>query len=274
MNVRLRSDRDITHLPLEAMKSQGLVMVACNEQDAPVGHLTASVSGKTAVIDRVLVARWASLQDAILSQPAGQMKVADKLLTTFVQANAGRPIKLGTADVSPKVVPLLESLGFTNQASVWTRLPTRKLTGRTASASPFSVFAAEQKSGFVTDIEKDTTENTDFRRVLYTGEHLQLVLMSLEAQEDIGSETHPDTDQFFRVDGGSGMVTIGGKDHPIKNGSAFVIPAGTEHNVTAGDEGLKVYSLYGPPNHADGTINFTRYDAEKSVEKYNGITTE
>jgi mannose-6-phosphate isomerase-like protein (cupin superfamily) len=131
-----------------------------------------------------------------------------------------------------------------------------------------------KKKGFVTDIETDTKDNTDFRRVLYTGKHLQLVLMSLKANEDIGSEVHKDVDQFFRVDDGSGTVVINTQEHPIKNGSAFVIPAGAEHNIIASEEGLKLYSLYGPPNHVDKTVHTTKDDAEKSEEKFDGQATE
>jgi mannose-6-phosphate isomerase-like protein (cupin superfamily) len=130
------------------------------------------------------------------------------------------------------------------------------------------------KEGFVTDIEKDTVNNKNFREVLYTGKHLQLVLMSLKPNEDIGLETHSDTDQFFRVDGGSGKAVIGGKEHNIVNGSAFVIPAGTEHNVIAGEEGLKVYTIYGPSHHKDGTIHKTKAEAEADKEKFDGKTTE
>jgi len=274
MHLRRRSYLDVAYLPIEAMKSKGMVMVACNDQDEPIGHLVASVKGSEAIIDRTEVSSWASLHDALPATQESQLAAAGALLMEFVRANAGHPIKLGTTKVSPKVTSILGSLGFTLTTSGWVRHPTRKLTSKTAGAEPFAVFAADNKKGFVTDIEKDTTENTDFRRVLYTGAHLQLVLMSLKPNEDIGVETHSDVDQFFRVDDGSGVATIGGKDHKIKNGSAFIIPAGTEHNVTAGEEGLKIYSLYSPPNHADGTVHQTKGQAEKSREKFDGQTTE
>jgi len=134
----------------------------------------------------------------------------------------------------------------------------------------FQVTAAAK--GFVTDIEKDTTENSDFRRVLYTGKHSQLVLMALKANEEIGTETHDTVDQFFRIDEGSGKVVINGAEHDLKDGSAFIIPAGAEHNVIAGDKGLKLYSIYSPPNHKDGTVHRTKADATE--EHFDGKTTE
>jgi len=122
--------------------------------------------------------------------------------------------------------------------------------------------AEEQPKGIVVDIEKDTTDNTNFRKDIFTGEHLQLVLMSLNPNEDIGEETHEKVDQFFRVDGGSGKVVINGKETEIKDGSAFVVPAGSKHNVIADDKGLKVYTIYAPPNHKAGVIHKTKEEAQ------------
>ena len=116
--------------------------------------------------------------------------------------------------------------------------------------------------GFVTDIEKDTTENDNFRKVLFTTSLSQLVLMALKPNEDIGEEEH-DVDQFFRIDEGSGKVIINEKEYDIKDGSAFVIPANTKHNVIAGDKGLKLYSVYSPPQHEDGTIHKNKEEAEE-----------
>ena len=127
----------------------------------------------------------------------------------------------------------------------------------------------KDKKGFVTDIEKDTKDNTNFRKVLYTGKYSQLVLMDLKPGEDIGVETHETVDQFFRIDDGSGKVIINGKEHDLKDGSAFVIPSGTEHNVVAGDSGLKLYTVYSPPNHADGKIHKTKEDAVKDEKSGN-----
>ena len=131
-----------------------------------------------------------------------------------------------------------------------------------------------KKNGFVTDIEKDTTENENFRKVVYTGENIQLVLMSLKPNEDIGEEIHEDTDQFFRVDEGNGNVVINGKKTVLKDGSAIVVPAGAKHNIIAGDEGLKIYTLYAPPHHEDKTIHKTKEEAKKSKEHFDGETTE
>lgn len=127
--------------------------------------------------------------------------------------------------------------------------------------------------GIVVDIEKETVENGDYRRVLYTGKHSQLVLMSLKPGEDIGEEVHGEIDQFFRIDGGSGKVVISGVEHALKDGSAFIVPAGAKHNViNTGSEDLKLYSVYSPPNHKDGTVHPSKDAA--SEEPFDGKVTE
>lgn len=129
--------------------------------------------------------------------------------------------------------------------------------------------------GFVADIEKLTEENTDFRRVLYTGHHIQLVLMSLKPGEEIGAEVHEDRDQFFRVEQGSGEVHIDGTRTPVKADDAIIVPAGARHNVVnTGSEPLRVYTVYGPPEHKDGTIHVTKADADAHEEHFDGKTTE
>lgn len=129
--------------------------------------------------------------------------------------------------------------------------------------------------GFLDDIEKRTESNRDFRRVLYTGRHMQLVLMSLEPGEEIGEEVHEDTDQFFRVEDGKGEVTIDGRTTSIESDVAIVVPAGARHNIrNTGDDDLKLYTLYAPPHHADGTVHHTREDAERATEHFAGKTTE
>lgn len=119
-------------------------------------------------------------------------------------------------------------------------------------------------AGYLTDIEKKSLENEYFREVLFTGPHSQLVVMALRPGEDIGLETHPDTDQFIRIEGGEGKVLLDGTEHPLMDGTAIVIPAGTEHNVvnTSATETLKLYTVYTPPEHADGTIHKTKADAD------------
>jgi len=135
--------------------------------------------------------------------------------------------------------------------------------------------AASNLKGFVTDIEKDTVANKNFRKVLYTGKNSQLVLMSLKPGEEIGEEVHDDTDQFFRVDSGSGKVIINGNESKIKDGFAVVVPQGAKHNViNTGKEDLKLYSIYSPPHHEDGTIHKTKEEAESSKEHYDGKPTE
>jgi len=127
--------------------------------------------------------------------------------------------------------------------------------------------------GFVDDIEKLTEENDDFRRVLYTGKHLQLVLMTLQPGEEIGEEVHEDRDQFFRVEEGEGEVVIDGTRHAIEDDDAIIVPAGARHNVlNTGDEPLRVYTLYGPPEHRDGVVHPTKADAVE--EHFDGKTTE
>jgi mannose-6-phosphate isomerase-like protein (cupin superfamily) len=129
--------------------------------------------------------------------------------------------------------------------------------------------------GFVNDIEEMTERNSDFRRVLYTGKQLQLVLMSLEPGEDIGEEVHADRDQFFRVEKGEGEVWIDGHRTAIESDVAIVVPAGARHNVrNTGKEPLRLYTLYAPPEHADGTVHVTKADATASAEHFAGQTTE
>lgn len=128
--------------------------------------------------------------------------------------------------------------------------------------------------GFVSNIEAAAIANSDFRRVLYTDKNTQLVLMSLEPGEDIGEEVH-DVDQFLRVDQGKGQVILDGESHDIENGSAIVVPAGTKHNLINGSDGeMKLYSLYMPPHHKDGTVHKTKADAMKDEEHFDGVTTE
>lgn len=119
-------------------------------------------------------------------------------------------------------------------------------------------------AGYAVDIEKATLDNTYFRKVLFTGPKSQLVLMTLKPGEDIGKETHDDIDQFVRVEAGTGKAVIDGKEHALKDGSAVVIPAGSEHNVinTSSNEPLKLYTIYTPPEHPDSTVHKTKAEAE------------
>lgn len=129
--------------------------------------------------------------------------------------------------------------------------------------------------GFVENIEDLTEGNKDFRRVLYTGKHMQLVLMSLKAGEEIGEETHEDTDQFFRIEKGKGEVVIDGETHKVRADDAIIVPAGATHNViNTGQKRLKLYTLYGPPQHRDGIVRRTKQEAEETEEHFDGKTTE
>ena len=129
--------------------------------------------------------------------------------------------------------------------------------------------------GYVTNIEDDTMNNKDFRRVLYTGKNSQLVLMSLRSKEEIGLETHT-LDQFIRVEAGKGIAVLDGVEQQIADGTAVVIPAGTKHNIinNSDREELKLYTLYSPPEHRDGTIHKTKADALAHEEHFDGKTTE
>ena len=120
-------------------------------------------------------------------------------------------------------------------------------------------------AGYSIDIEKATEENEFFRKVLYTAQHMQLVLMTLKIGEDIGQEIHPDVDQFIRVEEGEADAILDGEVHKLSDGSVVVIPAGTEHNVinTSSSEALRLYTVYTPPNHPDGTIHKTKAEAEE-----------
>ena len=129
--------------------------------------------------------------------------------------------------------------------------------------------------GFNGNIEKQAEENKSFRKVLYTGKHLQLVLMSLEVGEEIGMETHENNDQFFRFESGIGKCLIDNNDYMVVEGDAIVVPAGAKHNIiNTGTIPFKMYTIYGPPNHQEGTIRKTKEDAEKNDEVFDGQTSE
>ena len=127
-------------------------------------------------------------------------------------------------------------------------------------------------SGFVIDIEQKTRENENFREVLFTAPHSQLVVMTLQPGEEIGMETHDDIDQFIRVEAGTGKAILNGEENALADGTAVVIPAGTEHNVVnvSQTEPLKLYTIYSPPEHPDGTINKTKAEADKYEKERHG----
>jgi mannose-6-phosphate isomerase-like protein (cupin superfamily) len=130
--------------------------------------------------------------------------------------------------------------------------------------------------GFSTNIEKDTLENNNFRKVLYTSKHCQLVLMTLQPNEEIGLETHPDNDQFFRVEKGTGKCLIDGNEHLLADGTALIVPSGAEHNVinTSSTEKLHLYTIYSPAHHKDGIVRTTKAEAEANEQEFDGQTTE
>lgn len=129
--------------------------------------------------------------------------------------------------------------------------------------------------GYKGNIEKETLDNDNFRKVLYTGGHLQLVLMSLKPGEEIGEEVHQSNDQFFRFESGTGKCTIDENNYHVTEGDAIVVPAGAKHNViNTGTEAFKMYTIYGPPNHQDGIIRATKEEADRKDEKFDGKTSE
>lgn len=131
------------------------------------------------------------------------------------------------------------------------------------------------KKGFVTNIELETVNNDNFRKVLYTAPHSQLVLMSLLPGEEIGMETHPDNDQFFRIEKGEGKVIIDGNEYEVSDGFAVVVPAGSEHNViNDGNDLLKLYTIYSPAHHKDGIVRATKEEAMANEAEFDGKTTE
>lgn len=130
--------------------------------------------------------------------------------------------------------------------------------------------------GFHENIEKSTLENTNFRKVLYTGKHSQLVLMSLKPKEEIGMEVHNENDQFFRFEKGQGKVIIDGNEHDVADGSAIVVPSGANHNVinVSETEDLKLYTIYSPAHHQDGILRATKEEAMANEAEFDGKTTE
>jgi mannose-6-phosphate isomerase-like protein (cupin superfamily) len=130
--------------------------------------------------------------------------------------------------------------------------------------------------GYIKNIETITLENKSFRKVLYTGKHSQLVVMTLQPNEEIGMEVHGDTDQFFRIEKGEGKVLLDGVETIIGDGFAIVVPAGTMHNVvnTSSKDVLKLYTIYSPAEHQDGIERKTKEDAMKNEEHFDGKTTE
>jgi mannose-6-phosphate isomerase-like protein (cupin superfamily) len=131
--------------------------------------------------------------------------------------------------------------------------------------------------GYVANIEEATVANEDFRRVLYTGKNIQLVLMTLQPGEEIGEEVHEDRDQFFRIEEGQGTVYIDGAGNPVEDDFAVIVPAGARHNVVnTGSEPLRFYTIYGPPEHKDATVHKDKLQAERDHDndEWTGETTE
>jgi len=153
-------------------------------------------------------------------------------------------------------------------------LPTIGYSGILAAIS--KVLTQKYMRGFTANIEKDTVENANFRKVLYTGKYSQLVLMSIPPKGEIGLETHTDNDQFFRFEKGVGKCLIDGNEYVVGDGVAVVVPAGAEHNVinTSETDDLKLYTIYSPAHHKDGIIRTTREEAESNDAPFDDVTSE
>lgn len=130
--------------------------------------------------------------------------------------------------------------------------------------------------GFFANIEKDTQDNSNFRKVLYTGKHCQLVLMSLVAKEEIGMEVHEDNDQFFRFEKGVGKCIIDGNEYSVTDGDVIIVPAGAQHNIinVSETEDLKLYTIYSPAHHKDQIVRATKQEAIDNEAEFDGVTTE
>lgn len=130
--------------------------------------------------------------------------------------------------------------------------------------------------GYHTDIEEATKQNTNYRQVLYTGHHLQLVIMSLKPGEEIGMEVHEENDQFFRFEEGEGKVVIDGNEYLVKDNEVVIVPAGAQHNVinTSLDKELKLYTIYAPPHHRYDVVRSTKQEADSDAPEFDGVTSE
>ena len=130
--------------------------------------------------------------------------------------------------------------------------------------------------GFCANIEKETLENMNFRKVLYTGKHSQLVLMCLKPKEEIGMEVHEENDQFFRFEKGMGKCIIDGNEYALQDGTAIVVPSGAQHNIinTSETEEMKLYTIYSPAHHKDGIVRMTKEEANADGPEFDGQTTE
>jgi mannose-6-phosphate isomerase-like protein (cupin superfamily) len=132
------------------------------------------------------------------------------------------------------------------------------------------------KKGYKANIEKLTVENNDFRHVLYTSGHMQLVLMSLAPSEEIGMEVHNENDQFFRFEQGTGKVIINETEYSVTDGDTIIVPSGSNHNVinASADKPLKLYTIYAPAHHKDGIVRKTKKEATENEAEFDGKTTE
>ncbi|HET8721817.1 MAG TPA: cupin domain-containing protein, partial [Nitrospira sp.] len=232
----------------------------------------AEVSGAAQNRERFMEETERALQAALIGGQAPDHRVAESVHALMEAQALGRAgnIAEGREDLQSAIVWLTRANGLPveNPSADWSP------GGRdTTVQRPQGKDTAMDH--FLIDIEEATQRNDNFRQVLFTAPHSQLVLMALKPGEEIGTETHR-LDQFIRVEAGEGTARLNGKDYPVKDGSALVIPAGTEHNIinTGKDRPLKLYTIYSPPEHKDGTIHRTKQDAEADTDDhFDGKTT-
>jgi mannose-6-phosphate isomerase-like protein (cupin superfamily) len=194
-------------------------------------------------------------------------------MTNFIKGG-----QMKTCKGKYRVTALLLAGGFC-MAAIGMALTARSYAGGANDEVKAAAGQAHQegavKKGFVGNIEDISVKNDDFRHVLYTAKHSQLVVMALKPAEEIGAETHKNSDQFFRIEEGSGEAVVNGVKSAIGPGFALVVPAGALHNViNTGSAPLKLYTIYSPPIHRDGVIHHTRAEAESDKEHFDGKTTE
>lgn len=130
--------------------------------------------------------------------------------------------------------------------------------------------------GYTGNIDKASRENTSFRKVLYTSHYFQLVLMCLQAGEDIGMETHTENDQFFRFESGKGRCIVDGHEYEVSDGDVLIVPSGAKHNIinTSSTDLLQLYTIYAPPHHKDQIEKKTKAEASAIEAEFDGVTTE
>src|ERR1035437_6238294 len=219
------------------------------------------------------LAIWSPVQARSAEPAIGKMMMTETNMMERCQAMKEQKEKM-MADMKAQDAELTEQLTKMNSAPVDKKMGLMAAVITHMVEQRITMDARTEQKGFVQDIESLAIKNAEFRRVLYTAKHCQLVVMSLKPKEEIGAEVHK-LDQFFRVEEGSGEAVLNGVRTAIRAGFAVVVPAGLAHNIiNTGSVPLKLYTIYSPPNHRDGVVHHTRDDAEADTEHFDGNTTE